>query len=238
LRPTWPATMPGMAILHPQADLRPSKLELLTPWLPTHAWYRGKAEPELSRIAGYRFDDPAGEVGIETLLIQAGDGPLYQVPLTYRGAPLDGHGEWLVGTMEHSVLGPRWVYDACGDPVYASVLATTILTGAAGAEEFNSVNGREERREPSMTVRGSGNPASDATPVSLIVSVEDGEPTLVVTDSVALAIRRALDPAGGPTLAGSAGVAGPADPGGHEVLTGTWAGVDGPVLLATVQPLS
>src|SRR5262245_55374707 len=145
--------MRGMAILHPQADLRPSKLEILTPWLPTRAWYRGVAGPKLVRVAGYRFDDPDGEVGIETLLVQAGDGPLYQVPLTYRGTPLDGRDDWLVGTMEHSVLGPRWVYDACGDPVYVRALADTILTGATGAEEFNSVDGREERREQSMTVR-------------------------------------------------------------------------------------
>ena len=63
-----------MAILYPQATLRPTKLELLTPWMPTRAWYRGPAEPVLTRVAGYRFDDPGGEVGIETLLVQAGDG--------------------------------------------------------------------------------------------------------------------------------------------------------------------
>ena len=43
-------------------------------------------------------------------------------------------------------------------PVYASVLATAILTGAGEAEEIASVDGRGERREPSMSVRGSGTP--------------------------------------------------------------------------------
>jgi len=33
------------------------------------------------------------------------------VPLTYRGAPLDGAEDALVGTTEHGVLGRRWVYD-------------------------------------------------------------------------------------------------------------------------------
>lgn len=219
-----PATsMRCMAVLYPQADLRPSKLELLTPWLPTRAWYRGPVAPELRRVAGFRFDDPAGEVGIETVLIQAGDGPLYQVPLTYRGAPLDGSDEWLVGTTDHSVLGPRWIYDACGDPVYASVLATTILTGAGEAEEFVRVDGREERREPGMTVRGSGNPGADAPAINAIVRVDDCDPTLVVTDSVELAVSRVLN--------GTRGT------GQDEraVLTGTWSGQVAPVLLARVH---
>lgn len=212
-----------MAILYPQADLRPTKLELLTPWLPTRAWYRGSAAPVLTRVAGYRFDDPAGEVGIETLLIRAGDGPLHQVPLTYRGAPLDGRDEWLVGTSDHSVLGPRWIYDGCGDAVYASVLATTIVTGAGGADEFADIDGRQERREPSMTVRGSGTQGADAPPISAIVRVGDGDPTLVVTDSVELAVRRVLDGPGGAGL------------GERAVLTGTWSGQVTPVLLAGVH---
>lgn len=216
-------SMLRMAILHPQASLRPSKLELLTPWLPGRAWYQGPASPVLTRVAGYRFDDPAGEVGIETLLIRAGDGPLYQVPLTYRGTPLDGRDEWLVGTSDHSVLGPRWIYDGCGDPLYASVLATTIFTGAGGAEEFADIDGRREPREPSMTVRGSGFESADAASIGAIVRVEDGDPTLVVTDSVELAIIRVLDGTGGA--------------GQHEpaVLTGTWSGQATPVLLARVH---
>jgi hypothetical protein len=212
-----------MAILYPQADLRPTKLELLTPWLPTRAWYNGPAAPELTRVAGYRFDDPAGEVGIETLLIQVGDGALYQVPLTYRGAPLEGHDEWLIGTSDHSVLGPRWIYDGCGDPLYASVLTTTIVTGASEAEEFNNVDGREERREPSMTVRGGGARGIAAPQIGAIVRIEDDDPTLIVTDSYELAISRVLD---------RTGIAGPSDNG---VLTGTWGGEFAPVLLAKVR---
>jgi hypothetical protein len=72
----------------------------------------------------------------------------------------------LVGTSDHSVLGPRWIYDGCGDPLYASVLATTIFTGASGAEEFANIDGRQERREPSMTVRGSGTPDAAAPPTA------------------------------------------------------------------------
>ena len=72
-----------------------------------------------------RVDDPAGQVGVETILVvdEAGAAPVvYQVPLTYRAAPLDGAQSALVGTMEHSVLGRRWVYDGPHDPVYAAQL--------------------------------------------------------------------------------------------------------------------
>jgi hypothetical protein len=214
-----------MAILYPQADLRPTKLELLTHWLPTRAWYCRPAAPELTRVAGYRFDDPAGEVGIETLLIQVGDGALYQVPLTYRGAPLEGHDKWLIGTSDHSVLGLRWIYDGCGDPLYASVLTTTIVTGASEAEEFNNVDGREERREPSMTVRGGGVRGTAAPHISGIVRIEDDDPTVIVTESLELAVIRGLD---------RTGIAGQSEPG---ILTGTWSGQFASVLLAKARAL-
>src|SRR5688500_7529300 len=119
-----------MALLH-KAQIIPGKAELLARWLPTRSWYSGPAvAPE--RVAAARFDDPAGEVGIETMILRVVDGPLLHVPLTYRGAPLAGAEPWLVGTTEHSVLGTRWVYDAPGDPVYAAQLAEVIR--AAGQE--------------------------------------------------------------------------------------------------------
>jgi hypothetical protein len=106
-----------VALLH-RAELHPTKLGLLAGWLPGRRWYREQSAADLVRVASYRFDDPAGVVGIETMLVMAGAGPIYQVPLTYRGAPLDGGDGWLLGTAEHSVLGRRWVYDACGDRLY------------------------------------------------------------------------------------------------------------------------
>ena len=97
------STMPRMALLH-RAELRPTKLDLLAAWLPSRRWFHGPAGADIVRVAGFRFDDPAGEVGIETILVRLGDG-VHQVPLTYRGAPLDGADDFLVGTTEHSVLG-------------------------------------------------------------------------------------------------------------------------------------
>jgi maltokinase len=116
------------------ATLTPTKPELVQAWIGAQRWYAGKGRvPELETVFAYRFDDPAGEVGVETLLVRdasAGDPEVYQVPLTYRGAPVPELEHALVGTLEHSVLGQRWVYDGCHDPVYAACLLD-VLQGRA-----------------------------------------------------------------------------------------------------------
>lgn len=123
-----------MAIIHHGARLEPSKIELVTGWVEGQRWYAGKGRtPRLRRVGGFRLEDPDGEVGMETLLLldEAASPPVvYQVPLTYRGAPLAGADRALVGTMEHSVLGTRWVYDGPHDLLYAQSLVATILSSA------------------------------------------------------------------------------------------------------------
>src|SRR6478736_4803883 len=143
-----------MALIH-RATIRPTKAELLAGWVPTQPW----GEPEFELVGAYRFDDPDGEVGIETHVLSSADGHLLQVPLTYRGAPLDGADHFLICTMEHSVLGQRWVYDATGDPVYAGVLASVLLAGVDQADEV--VEGAAAPREPSMRVSVSGSRSGD-----------------------------------------------------------------------------
>jgi len=209
-----------MALLH-RAELRPSKLELLAAWLPGQDWYQGSTAAELTRVAAYRFDDPDGAVGIETMLVQAGDGPIHQVPMTYRGAPLEGGDAWLIGTMDHSVLGPRWAYDACGDPVYVAALADALLAGTGQAEEFFEVDGRLERRDPSMSIAISGDQPGNVPAVGPLRQVVAGDPTRIVTDSVELAVVRRLGDGGG--LAGT-------------TLTGTWEGQSTPLPLAYASP--
>jgi hypothetical protein len=194
-----------MALLH-RADLTPTKLELLAGWLPGRPWFAGPPEGEVVRVAAYRFDDPAGAVGLETMLVRAGDGPVLQVPLTYRGAPLDGAGEWLIGTTEHSVLGRRWVYDACGDPVYTATLARVIHTGGTQAEEFFEVDGRRETRPPGMVVSGSGTGDAPVPAAGTVHRVVDQDPTVIVTEDVELTVLRRLgttDRVSGPVLTGT-----------------------------------
>ncbi|GAA0457070.1 hypothetical protein Ade02nite_06090 [Paractinoplanes deccanensis] len=180
-----------MALIH-RAQISPTKLELLEAWLPAREWFGGESGAGLERVAAYRFDDPDGEVGIETLLVRVGDGPVFQVPLTYRGAPLDGAEAWLVGTCEHSVLGQRWVYDATGDPVYAAALTRAILGGEGQAEEFFEVDGVREPRPLSMTIVAGGPDGGGVPAVGRIERTVPGEPTLIVTDTVELAVIRRL----------------------------------------------
>ena len=142
-----------MALLH-KATLTPSKAELMNAWLAGRPWLSapGDARP----VAAYRFDDPDGEVGIETALLQTTDGSVVQVPLTYRGAPLDVAEDALIGTTAHSVLGTRWVYDGCGDPVWATAFATAVLTGSTQAEQYFGSTGdvRCASRPPPSTAAG------------------------------------------------------------------------------------
>lgn len=142
-----------MAILH-HATLVPSKIELIAAWLPQQSWFTADTSA-VTAIGAYRFDDPAGEVGIESHVVGVG-GRVFHVPLTYRGAPLDGAEAFLVGTMQHSVLGTRWVYDAAGDPVYRAELVRVITEADTQVALFVDTPQGLEPREPNMRVRGSG----------------------------------------------------------------------------------
>lgn len=138
-----------MATIH-RTTLVPSKLDLLTAWLPSRPWFVG-GEPELAKAGGFRLDDPAGEVGIEFLAARddAGARPVvYHVPMTYRAAPLAEADHALIGTAEHGVLGKRWIYDAAHDPVFVAELCA-LLNGRTEAQA-QSVN---DTPEPTVAVR-------------------------------------------------------------------------------------
>jgi len=206
-----------MALLH-AASITPTKIEMIRTWAPTQPWFVGDYL-ELEQIGAYRFDDPDGEVGIETFLVRAGDGPVLQIPVTYRGAALAGADEWLITEMEHTVLGHRWVYDACGDPVYAAALATTILGGGTEAALERESDGVRQTVEP--TVRVAGNGTSDDIGSVGLVDVQDRDAaTLVITSVAEIEVLR---------------VVGDAWAMGGTTLTGTWAGRDEPVLLAVAR---
>jgi hypothetical protein len=176
-----------MALLH-DATLTPSKRDLMTAWLATRAWADG-FEP-VRTIASYRFDDPAGEVGLEAALLADADGALVHVPLTYRGAPLEGAEEFLVGTAEHSVLGPRWFYDACGDPIWCTELATAVAGGGEGVEQYIEVDGKLEIVPPRMTVRGSGLDALDQRERSVTEVRDEGATSVTRYGDLELVVVR------------------------------------------------
>jgi len=178
-----------MGIVH-RATLSPSKQELVEAWLHSRPWAGGRTIA--GKVAEYRFDDPDGEVGVETILWRAEDGSVLQTPLTYRAAPLAGAEPHLITTTAHSVLGERWVYDGCGDPVWARTLVAAILTGARQSQMFLEEDGRRIDIPPRMEVRGSGSgDDADVPEIDRVDSVtDDGAVTTVLAGTVDLAVAR------------------------------------------------
>jgi hypothetical protein len=180
-----------MAVIH-HTTLKPTKLELLTSWLPSRPWYRGgSGEPELGKAGGFRLDDPQGEVGIEFMVVTdtSGTHPTsYLVPLTYRGAPLAGAEHALVGTMEHGVLGRRWAYDGCHDPVLVAQLLA-LIEGRVQAQDQNTSDIPD--REVTRAYIGAG-----LAPTDFTTATDDQEVTeLSAPNGTALRLHRALRPA-------------------------------------------
>ncbi|MGW7052310.1 maltokinase N-terminal cap-like domain-containing protein [Streptomyces sp. NPDC054887] len=180
-----------MAVIH-QTDLKPSKLDLLTEWLPSRPWYEGAGgEPRLAKAGGFRLDDPQGEVGIEFIVATDTSGVRpagYLVPLTYRGAPLDGAEHALVGTMEHGVLGRRWVYDGCQDPVMVAQLLA-LIEGRAQAQDQNISDTPD--REISRSCTGTGPAPADFT-----AATDDRDGTeMSGSNGATLRLHRVLRPA-------------------------------------------
>jgi Maltokinase N-terminal cap domain len=135
--------------------MSPSKLEILTRWIPNQAWYVGPAEPVFTIIGSFRFDDPMGEVGVESILVHEANGTLFHVPLTYRGAPVEETVQSFLSTMSHSVLGPRWIYDAATDPVYVAALGA-VFDGLPQAVEIINADGVTWVRDPFVRVSVAG----------------------------------------------------------------------------------
>jgi hypothetical protein len=195
-----------MGLVYATATLDPTKQELLEAWLPSRPWASGVTSVE--KVGEYRFDDPAGEVGVETILWRTQDGTVLQVPFSYRGAPLPGAEQHLVGTTDHSALGPRWVYDGCADPVWAATVTAAILTGGTQAQMVIDRDGQRFDVPARIPVRGSG---AAGTPVPAIESVgsvsDDGPVTTVVAGSVTISLARVVGTPlpGDATLTGSVG---------------------------------
>lgn len=198
-----------MAILY-NVELSPGKIELVEEWLPKQPWAAVEPGTKLSRVSSFRFDDPAGEVGVEFHLVKVADddgategaGTIYQVPVTYRGAPLAGAEDDLITEMDHPVLGHRWVYDGAADPVCVLETLRAIVRGGRSVDEFFQTDSGLEQNtdvaeawgtsEPNLTI-GDLPQGKDADQVQ--VKVENvGDLTLAVFGEVKLGFLRVLSP--------------------------------------------
>jgi hypothetical protein len=206
-----------MAKVHPGATLTPHFRDFLPPWVARQPWYAGAGTPSLSPVGYFRFEDPAGEVGIETHLV-ADNSVLYQIPMTYRGAPLGPSAPGaLITTAQHSVLGTRWIYDGEADPAWVSELLRLIRTngvsdpsgkrgvGHAAARGRRLVPGEfadEMVRIDLARVLFPGSPADDQTILGLVMGTWHPNGPAAATATGCLAVARKATGGIGPRGAG------------------------------------
>lgn len=209
-----------MALIY-QTTMSPTKLDLLAQWLPKQTWFRGNPD-QLESLGSYRIDDPDGEVGLESILLTAGDATVYHVPLSYRSGPIAGADAFLLGTSDHGVLGTRWVSDAAGDPVYRAVLAATISQGGRQADELiEDAEGNRSPRDSLVRVQGTGRPGKPLPQMQHATAQNVGSLTRIENDDAVLDIVRVVDPA----MQASDD---------QLTLQGTWASQAAPTVLAVL----
>lgn len=192
-----------MALLH-EATISPRKDELIEPWLRTRSWWDG--ETAQGSVGSFRLDDPAGKVGMECFLFGSPSGLTLFVPVTYRDTPLLGAEASLLGTMEHSVLGTRYVYDACADPVFVATVLDTIRSGGRQADvRIVRADGTEVVREPGATAWGEGDSTvPNHDPAVPVTATDASDRTTIRSGDFELTVMRRLgDTPPGPALVGS-----------------------------------
>jgi len=213
-----------MAIIH-DTTMSPGKLDLLRVWLPTQPWYlAGGRWPDLTKAGGFRLDDPAGEVGIEFMVVTDGSGPgaiTYQVPLTYRADAIAAAEGGLIGTAEHGVLGRRWIYDGTCDPVLVAQLVALIHGEAE--PQAQSVSDT-----PDPTVIGwpvanrqlavAGSVVAANGPAGTDIRVQAAGADGIRNGQLFVRINRILNPGDGAAAPGDAG---------QPCLSATWRRADG-----------
>ena len=167
-----------MAEVH-KTTMSPTKIELLAAWLPSQSWYVDSGhEPSLRRAGGFRLDDPAGEVGIEFLVVvdDSGDTEVpYLVPMTYRGAAEPESEEGLIGLSEHGVLGTRWLYDGAQDQVLVAELLN-LVQGIAQAQAQSA----SDTADPTVLVSQWTQPEPLVTEGSVVVHAPGSATQLVI----------------------------------------------------------
>jgi hypothetical protein len=205
-----------MGIFH-RATITPTKTELIADWIPTQPWGPTPGTP-IEVIGSYRFDDPDGRVGMETHLVTAGD-TLMQVPVSYRGEPLEGSADALITEMQHSVLGRRWVYDGLGDPLHVLMLAGVAMTGQGEALGMAVYDGRWYIAPSNVRIQGGGWTQERVPVDGFELASDDATRVVFHNDRFELSVFRHPVPGVRPGIG----------------LTATWDGQPNAVVLAEVR---
>ncbi|OUE31810.1 Maltokinase [Clavibacter michiganensis] len=131
--------------------------DFLAAWMREQRWFASKGtEPRLERIGGWSFSDEGWFARIEThLIIDHGSAKpvLYQVPLTYRQAPLEELRPFHIGTTVEDDGVELHVYDGPHDPAYAWALIRTILDDREADVDETSLGATARgQRQPGVEV--------------------------------------------------------------------------------------
>jgi Maltokinase N-terminal cap domain len=208
----WRSTVPAVAIFH-RATIAPTKLDLIAAWAPTQSGGPSASAP-IEMIGSYRFDDPDGRVGMEIHIVDAA-GELMQVPLTYRDEPLAGTEDAFITEMQHSVLGPRWVYDGLRDQRLVLMFAAVALTGQGEALGMGVHEVRWYIAPSDVRIQGGGWTQERVPVDGFELGTDDAAAAVLHNDRFELTVFRRLVPPIG--------------------LTGTWPGQEEAVVLAEVR---
>jgi predicted trehalose synthase len=159
-------------------------LELLDAWLPQQRWYaaKGGGAPELTRLGGLLLSDDggaqAGPAVVDVLFVQAttqdGASAVYQVPLTFRSAPVDELAPALVGVHEDAERGELYVYDGPHDPVYRRALLRLL------AQEGEAWSGEGAALGRARAVRPAGGWANDPDSPARVLGGEQSNTSIIV----------------------------------------------------------
>lgn len=155
-----------MSVIY-RTTMDPTKGELLAAWMPNQPWFEGDSTLSLRVVGGFRLDDPEDNVGMEMILV-LDETPvtpvLYHVPLSYRGAELDGASDALLGTSAHGILGTRWIYDAQQDPVWQAQVKA-LVAGEVTAQHQNDSHVLDH----SITVNVNQSVAGEGEPIASVI---------------------------------------------------------------------
>ena len=198
-----------MAIFHSSTNT-PSKLDIITAWIGDQGW-GPTAGAALDLVGSFHLEDPEGEVGMQVHLVH-GEGDLFQVPLTYRATRVPGLEPAFLSTMEHSVLGTRFVYDGLGDHRFVSVFAGVAACGYGQTLGFVQHKGRWEAWPESTPIQGYGQVAGRVMVDGFKAVPADDDQLVLRNEQIELKVYRRLVDRGLPAIGTSATVPGLSDP--------------------------
>lgn len=182
-----------MALIY-DASIEPGKVDVATRWAGEQRWFAGDdADQPVEKIAAYRFDDPDGVAGFELLLLQRGE-TLFQVPVAYRPEPIDDAWAEPIATMEHSVLGTRYVYPATADPVFWRQLVHAVATGTGQVEQHDPDRNRLEETVEVVVIPPRGRLPEQP---ELVAPYAEGSAAVVRTDEIEARVWHRPEPLSG-----------------------------------------